>query len=313
MSEKRFFGKNHEDPWEALAKGPREVMASIWQDYLTAVLGVSATSGRFKILRREIDKAAGFDTIFENWNTLAPESRAAAWQRLVTASRDKLKALGEACVRCGECCEKSSPTLLTHDLPLFQQEVLTWNDVYTLRAGEPVTSREGRPTALEAERLKIREVPGSSQCWFYLAATQSCRIYENRPEQCRRQNCWEEPPRPPAAAQLLSRRDLLAAVPEVWDLIGTHQERCGYDKVVQALKALAAGQEEATEPLFDALHFDHYLRKMLLDDWGLTEAATEFLLGRPLPEFLKAHGLKATLTPEGVFRLELKEEPAASA
>lgn len=307
MADKKFFGKIHEDPFEALAKGPREVMASIWQAYLAEVLGISAQSGRFQILRRQIEAAAGFETIFENWNALAPESRGVAWQRLVTAARDKIKALGEACVRCGECCEKGSPTLLTHDLPLFQQEVLTWNDVYTLRAGEPVASREGQPATLEEERLKVREVPGSRQCWFYLAATRSCRIYENRPEQCRRQVCWGEPPRPPAKAQILSRRDLLTAVPEVWDLIVAHQERCDYDKVARALKALAAGEEDATEPLFDALHFDHYLRKMLMDDWGLTAAATELLLGRPLPEFLQAHGLAAHLTPEGVFRLERRD------
>jgi Fe-S-cluster containining protein len=313
MAKKKFFGKIHADPIEALAKGPREVMASIWQDYLAAVLEISAASGRFKILRREIEAAAGFDTIYDNWNTLAPESRAAAWQRLLTACRDKTKAVAEVCVRCGECCEKSSPTLLSHDLPLFQQEVLTWDDVYTLRAGEPVTSREGKPTTLTAERLKVRSVPGSTQCWFYRAATQSCRIYENRPEQCRRQNCWGEPPRPPAAAQLLSRRDLLVAVPGVLELITAHQERCDYEKVGKALQALAAGQEDSTEPLFDALHFDLHLRQMLLNDWDLSTAATEFLLGRPLPEFLKAHGLKATLTPEGVFRLEMREEPAAPA
>jgi Fe-S-cluster containining protein len=313
MTQRKFRGKIHADPIEALAKGPREVMASIWQDYLAAVLEISAASGRFKLLRREIEAAAGFDAIYQNWNTLAPESRAAAWQRLVSATREKTRAVAEVCVRCGECCEKSSPTLLSHDLPLFQQEVLTWEDVYTLRAGEPVTSREGRLTTLEGERLKVRAVPGSTQCWFYKAATKSCRIYENRPEQCRRQNCWGEPPRPPAAAQLLSRRDLLAAVPEVWELIAAHQERCSYDRVKKALEGLAAGQEEAAEPLFDALHFDLHLRQMLLNDWDLSTAATEFLLGRPLPEFLKAHGLKATLTPEGVFRLEMREEPAAPA
>jgi Fe-S-cluster containining protein len=308
MTTKKFYGKIHEDPWEALAKGAREVMASIWEAYLSEIQGISAQSGRFKILRREIDAAAGFETIFANWNTLPPESRALAWQRLVTAARDKLKTLGEACVRCGECCAKSSPTLLTHDLPLFQQEVLTWNDVYTLRAGEPVTSREGETVTLEEERLKVREVPGSRQCWFYLAATRSCRIYDHRPEQCRRQNCWSEPPRPPAVAQLLSRRALLAGVPEVWDLIRAHQERCDYGKVVRALEALAAGQEDAAEPLFDALHFDHYLRQMLLKDWELTPAATELLLGRPLPKFLKTQGLTATLTPEGVFRLERRAQ-----
>jgi len=310
MAEKKFIGKIWGDPGEALAKGPREVMASIWQDYLTEVLGVSPKSGRFQVLRREIDGAAGFDLISENWNTLPPESRAVAWQRLVTAARDKLQGLGDTCVRCGECCEQGSPTLLTPDLALFQQDTLTWNEVYTLRTGEQVTSRDGQVTTLKEERLKVREVPGSRQCWFYLAATRSCRIYENRPEQCRRQNCWGEPPRPPAAAQLLSRRDLLAAVPEVWDLICAHQERCDCAKVLQTLTALDAGQEEEAESLFEALHFDHYLRQMLLGDWELSPAAIELLLGRPLAEFLKGHGLAATLTPEGVFRLEPRREPA---
>jgi Fe-S-cluster containining protein len=307
MTDKKFFGKIVEDPWEALAKGPREVMASIWQDYLTEVMGISPKSSRFRILRREIETAAGFDQIFHNWNTLPPESRAVAWQRLVTAVRDKLQARGETCVRCGECCKQGSPTLLTHDLALFHQEVLTWNDVYTLRAGEPVTDREGQAAALKEERLKVREVPGSRQCWFYLAATRSCRIYDHRPEQCRRQNCWGEPPRPPAAAQLLSRRDLLAAVPEVWELVQAHRERCDCAQVARAVAALGAGQEEAADSLFEALHFDHYLRKMLLDDWGLAVAATELLLGRPLPEFLRSHGISAILTPEGVFRLEPRE------
>ncbi len=309
MTEKKFIGKIHEDPWEALAKGPREVMAAIWQDYLAEVMGVSAKSGRYRMLRQAIEEAADFPLIYQNWNDLAPASRAAAWQRLVTAARDRLKDMGEDCVRCGECCEKGSPTLLSHDLPLFQREVLTWEDVYTLRAGERVTSREGKATTLEEERLKVREVPGHRQCWFYLAATRSCRIYEDRPEQCRRQTCWGDSPRPPAAAQLLSRRDLLATVPEVWELISQHQERCDCGQVLRALQALSAGDEGAGDALFEALHFDHYLRQMLLTDWELTPAATEMLLGRPLSRFLEDYGFHAALTPEGVFRLE-RREPA---
>lgn len=308
MPDKKFRGKIHADPWESLAKGPREVMASLWQDFLTEVLRLSPQSRRFKVLRGKIEAAAGFQEAYESWNTLAPESRAAVWRRLMTATRGKLEELGESCVRCGECCEIGSPTLLTPDLPLFQQEILTWNDVYTLRAGERVTSREGEVITLPEERLKVREVPGSRQCWFYLAATHTCRIYDQRPEQCRRQHCWGDPPRPPAAAQLLSRRHLFAEVPEVWELIREHQERCNYAAVAQALANLGAGKEEAGDALFEALHFDHYLRQMLLTDWELTPAATELLLGRPLPEFLRAHGLTATLTPEGVFRLERRPE-----
>ena len=91
-------------------------------------------------------------------------------------------------------------------------------------------------------------------------------------------------------------------------MIKEHQERCDYGKVARALAELAAGQEEAGETLFEALHFDHYLRQMLISDWELTPAATELLLGRPVADFLKAQGIDAILTPEGVFKLERRAE-----
>ena len=70
MSDKKFKGKILGEPWEALAKGPREALATIWNDYLAEVLQVSPKSGRYQILRRQIETAAGFKEVFENWNTL---------------------------------------------------------------------------------------------------------------------------------------------------------------------------------------------------------------------------------------------------
>ena len=228
----------------------------------------------------------------------------------MTASRNKLLERGESCVRCGECCEKGSPTLLSLDLGLFHRDILTWNDVYTLRPGEKATNRDGEVATLKDERLKVREVPGSRQCWFYLAANQTCRIYGDRPEQCRRQNCWGEVPPPPPPDELLQRHHLFAGVPEVWEIIREHQDRCDCAAVARLLADLGAGNEAAGDALFEALHFDHYLRQMLIDDWELTPAAVEFLLGRSLAEFLGTLGLNATLTPEGVFSLSPRQEPA---
>jgi hypothetical protein len=96
----------------------------------------------------------------------------------------------------------------------------------------------------------------------------------------------------------------------VWELIQEHQARCDCEAVAHLLVDLGNGKEEAGDALFEALHFDHYLRQMLIDDWELTPAATELLLGRPLGQFLETYGLNATLTPEGVFRLESRQEPA---
>jgi hypothetical protein len=80
--------------------------------------------------------------------------------------------------------------------------------------------------------------------------------------------------------------------------------------VVRHLADLGAGVDAASDALFEALHFDHYLRKMLMDDWEMTPEATEFLLGRPMSEFIETLGLNATLTPEGVFALSPRQDPA---
>jgi hypothetical protein len=108
----------------------------------------------------------------------------------------------------------------------------------------------------------------------------------------------------------LQRRHLFTGAPEMWDLIAEHQARCDCAEVVRRLAEVGAGSEAAGDALFEALHFDHYLRQMLIDDWELTPEAVEFLLGRSLAEFLGTLGLNATLTPEGVFSLAPRQEPA---
>ena len=303
MSEKRFKGKIRTDPWESLARGPREVMLSIWQEYLEDIFGGGLKNARNQLLRQEIDKKAGFPEVYRDWNDLAPEARADAWRRLVTAARGEVEAARESCLRCGDCCLHSGPTLLLPDLELLQQEVISWNDLYTLRRGDLETSREGTPVRLEGEHLKIREVPGSQQCTFYQAAARTCRIYDHRPERCRRYQCWGEPPAPPAPEEFLNREHLFTQVPELWELIQAHRERCDLTRLRQSLEEVADGSEAASEVVFEALHFDHYLRKTLQEDWGLTPAAIELILGRPVTRFLKDLGFQATLTPEGVFHI----------
>lgn len=305
MDPKKFTGKIRTDPWESLAVGPPEVMVALWEEFLQEKLRAGKKSGRFRVIRRRIEDAAGFPQAVKAWRQMPPEARGRFWRELMETCQRIAAETREVCVRCGECCERSSPTLLMEDLPLLTQEVLSWEEIITLPRGEQTLSREGQPTSLAEERLKIREIPGTRQCWFYLAATQSCRIYEQRPAQCRRQQCWQEPP-PPAPGDFLNRSHLFSGVPEIWELITVHQERCDREKVRRAVSALGQGDEAAAEPLFEALHFDHYLREMLTREWGLSPAATELLLGRPLTTFLGALGIRATLTPEGVFRLEPK-------
>jgi len=65
MKDKKFLGKIRQDPLEALAKGPKEVMASLWQEYLQEVLNASQKSGRFRLVRRQIEDKADFPEIYQ--------------------------------------------------------------------------------------------------------------------------------------------------------------------------------------------------------------------------------------------------------
>ncbi len=80
--------------------------------------------------------------------------------------------------------------------------------------------------------------------------------------------------------------------------------------MARRLAEVGAGNEAAGDALFEALHFDHYLRQMLIDDWGLTPGATEFVLGRPLSRIPGDPRPERHPHPGGVFSLSPGQEPA---
>ena len=88
-------------------------------------------------------------------------------------------------------------------------------------------------------------------------------------------------PSPATAAELLQRRHLFADVPEMWELIQAHQARCDCAEVARHLADLGTGVDAASDALFEALHFDHYLRQMLIDDWGMTPGPPNFSWAAP--------------------------------
>jgi hypothetical protein len=202
---------------------------------------------------------------------------------------------------------KSSPTLMAADMHLFQDDILHWTEVYTLRRGEKgVSPRTGEVASITEERLKLKEHSGTKYCLYYATNPNRCLIYEHRPQQCREQLCNKSEAELPAPeAGFLTRQDIFGQHPELWALIAAHEERCSIDRLARLLQDLGEENPAASEALFDMLHFDHYLRQMLLQEWEVPLAALDFLLGRPLPQVLRQFGLKATMTPEGVFQLEL--------
>lgn len=305
----KFKGKIRDNPLVALERGNREVMLSIWQEYLQELLDLDPASGRRRLLLERIEGEGGFLDLYKDWNDLPAEQRAARWLQLVRTAKAVVAETAASCLRCGDCCERSSPTLVEEDLPLLQEETLHWTEIITLRVGERAYDpRQRQVITLTAERLKLREQPQSHRCLFFAADPNRCLIYDHRPQQCRVQFCYQKPDQQPPSGRPLTRQAIFGAHPEIWQLIATHEERCGIPRLAAVLDRLREGEAAAEEELFDILHFDHYLRDYLRREWQLPTRALDFLLGRSLPEILPQFGLKATLTPEGTFKVALAEK-----
>lgn len=301
----RFKGKIRDNPLVALERGDREVMFSLWQEYLEELLNLDPASGRRRLLVARLEQEVDFAGLYQDWNELPPEQRATRWLQLVHAAKALVAATANECLRCGDCCERSSPTLTREDLPLLQDETLHWTDIITLRAGEQAYDpRQGRVVTLTTERLKLREQPHSRRCLFFATDPNRCLIYERRPQQCRLQFCNRPPEEPaPPPGTPLTRQDIFGQQAEIWALIAAHEERCSLARLAAALKDLESGSDAASEIIFDILHFDHYLRQHLHREWQLSRRALDLLLGRPLPDVLPQFGLQAQLTAQGTFQV----------
>jgi len=302
----KFIGKIRDNPLVALERGNRDVMLTIWREYLTEVLELDPKSGRRRLLVQRLEHAGDFDKLYGDWNDLSTQERADRWLSLIRTTKAILEEVKDVCLRCGDCCFQSSPTLVDADMRLFQEDILGWTEVYTLRRGERgVDPRTGEIKPIAEERLKIREHAATKNCLFYATNPNRCLIYEHRPQQCREQLCnRREEELPPPATAFLTREAFFGQHPELWALIAAHEERCAIARLEQALGELADHQDEASAALFDLLHFDHYLRQLLLTDWEIPAGALDFLLGRPLTQLLPQFGLQAEMTAAGVFRLE---------
>lgn len=302
----KFIGKIRDNPLVALDRGNRDVMLNLWREYLSEVLELDPKSGRRRLLIQRLEYANAFDELYDAWNDLSTEQRAERWLALIRTTKAVLAEVQGVCLRCGDCCLRSSPTLTGGDLRLFQEDILGWTEIYTLRRGERgYDPHSGQVTAITAERLKIKEHAATQNCLFYATNPNRCLIYDQRPQQCREQFCHlPEDELPPPATDFLSRQTFFGDEPELWALIRAHEERCAIARLEGALKQLGNRQAEASETLFDMLHFDHYLRQTLLTEWEIPAGAMDFLLGRPLPQILRHFGLQAQMTAEGVFQLQ---------
>lgn len=206
------------------------------------------------------------------------------------------------CVRCGECCLKSSPTLHRVDLDLMENGCLRRELLYTVRKGELVRDNVyGRIVPADQEMIKIREKKGS--CVLYNRKGKACSIYENRPAQCASLMCWNpEQFMDVYQSPKLQRQDVIEDG-VLLGLIEEQERRCSYAVLHEHVRGISADGEKALEKVLELLKFDFYLRPFLAQKLGLRIDEMDFFFGRPLTETIVSFGLKVQRQTDGGFLL----------
>lgn len=207
------------------------------------------------------------------------------------------------CIRCGECCIQSSPTLQAEDLPLVKEGTVPRQNLYAIRKGELVWDNVAEALLVAREEMvKIREREGGS-CLYYDHDQRGCRIYGARPAQCSAMACWDpgrfmEVYKKPK----LAREDVLEN-PVLVGLVRAHESKCSYDTMGKHVKRIEKAGDEAVEAIIQMLRFDHSLRPHISRKLGLDPKEMDFLFGRPMIDTVRMFGLKVERTPDGGFYL----------
>jgi Fe-S-cluster containining protein len=213
------------------------------------------------------------------------------------------------CIKCGECCSKGSPTLTLDDVSLLRKGKIGPNDVFTIRTGEVVSDNRVESTLKnQEERIKIRETADDKTCIFYQKWNRQCSIYDDRPAQCRLQECWD--PKPEAFSDLspLTRYDLLRDTGDIWQIIQRHDERCSHEDFSREISRLGATKGQTVEKMLELLSFDHHVREFVTQELGIDGQTLELLFGRPLSDSLHYYGLEIEEQSDGTFILRPVKE-----
>jgi Fe-S-cluster containining protein len=211
------------------------------------------------------------------------------------------------CIRCGECCTGGGPTLLKEDLSLFISGVLSYDNTYTIREGELVRSYgDGEPYESFMELVKVKGKNKGKVCIFY-EGEGTCRIYENRPSQCRAYKCWSPESPQGLEENRLDRGELFNSSNLLLDIIDKHEQKCPYKRLSDAIERLSQGEENAVEDIIDMLQYDTYARPFLEERLSIPAAAMDLILGRPLIETINEFGFKVIRDGDEYILLPIKD------
>jgi len=185
--------------------------------------------------------------------------------------------------------QKRGPALHTEDKSLVEEGHIKLLSLYTIRRDEVVHDNVlGHVGPLSSEIIKIRGHDNSRSCLFLDLNGNTCMIYDHRPLECRILQCWDTLALERIyGAEHLTRRDFLAHVEELWDVVEDHEERCAYRRVA-ALRAAPDRdeKEEELKKVSEILRYDMEIRRLVVEEAGVDPAITDFIFGRSMADTL---------------------------
>lgn len=291
---------------DKLGRASLEEVEGIWKEALREFMGQIGVPERQAEAEDSVGRHPAWTSLATDWITLPQVVRQQRYGELLEVLREAGYATRAECMRCGDCCRKSGPTLFLDDLRLFEEGLLQRNLVYTLRRGERVQLPDGTGSmVLNDETLKVRDNPQTGHCFFLDDDIDRCQIYHGRPLQCRAQACWDTSDIEHAIAheERLARAHIVKPDEPVAEAILAHESHCALALLADAFADLAEGDDQAADRIVDALAYDTQLRPLLAEKLPLPTDELDFCFGRPLIQVVEMYGVRV-VTDGDSYRLE---------
>ena len=204
----------------------------------------------------------------------------------------KLNARITECICCGTCCKKGGPCFHLADKHLIDKGIILSKYLFTIRKGELAydnVSQELLP--LSSELIKIIGKKDSSTCIFFNENEKKCKIYKNRPVECKALKCWDTRKIEKIYSKnRLTRKDLLFDIEGLWELIKDHQSRCSYEKIKELLQKQDNSKNAIQKEILEIIRYDTQIRHLVVKKGGMDSEILDFLFGRPLTVTIKPFG-----------------------
>ena len=227
------------------------------------------------------------------------------------ASETDIETKRTHCIRCGECCTATGPSLQKADLPLFFNRVVDGTHLYTIRKGELV--RDNIHDQLEfthQEIIKLRDRETGKGCILYDENEKACTIYANRPCQCQAFSCWDHTEFNRIFSGPKAQRADIIKNPNLLRLIFAHEEKCSYQIISSHVKQISDQGESAVQKILDILHYDREIRRLTQEKLAIDPSEMNLLFGRPLTDTIHMFGLTVQQEADGSFLLTVEDASA---